>query len=55
VRQQPMTLENFLAINTPLNPDRTKLEQMSKMAKKTLIKNSSEQILECVKKILNNK
>ncbi|ABK90081.1 undecaprenyldiphospho-muramoylpentapeptide beta-N-acetylglucosaminyltransferase [Francisella tularensis subsp. novicida] len=55
LRQQQMTLENLLAIIKPLNQDRSKLEQMSKMAKKTLIKNSSEQILDCVKKILNNK
>ncbi|MDE5003050.1 UDP-N-acetylglucosamine--N-acetylmuramyl-(pentapeptide) pyrophosphoryl-undecaprenol N-acetylglucosamine transferase, partial [Francisella tularensis subsp. holarctica] len=46
---------NLLALIKPLNQDRSKLEQMSKMAKKTLKKNSSEQILDCVKKILNNK
>ncbi|MDE5012698.1 UDP-N-acetylglucosamine--N-acetylmuramyl-(pentapeptide) pyrophosphoryl-undecaprenol N-acetylglucosamine transferase, partial [Francisella tularensis subsp. holarctica] len=54
LRQQQRTLENLLAIINPLNQDRSKLEQMSKLAKKTLIKNSSEQILDCVKKILNN-
>ena len=55
LRQQQMTLENLLAIIKPLNQDKFKLEQMSQMAKKTLIKNSSEQILDCVKEILNNK
>lgn len=55
LRQHQMTLENLLAIIKPLNQDRSKLEQMSKMAKKTLIKNSSEQILDCVKEILNKR
>ncbi|MDE5030060.1 UDP-N-acetylglucosamine--N-acetylmuramyl-(pentapeptide) pyrophosphoryl-undecaprenol N-acetylglucosamine transferase, partial [Francisella tularensis subsp. holarctica] len=54
-RQQQLTLHKSLATIKPPKQDRSKLEQMSKLAKKTLIKNSSEQILDCVKKILNTK
>ncbi|MED7818600.1 MULTISPECIES: undecaprenyldiphospho-muramoylpentapeptide beta-N-acetylglucosaminyltransferase [unclassified Francisella] len=53
LRQQEMTLENLIDIIKPLAQNKTQLERMSQIAKKTLIKDSSEQILECVKEILN--
>ncbi|MED7788970.1 undecaprenyldiphospho-muramoylpentapeptide beta-N-acetylglucosaminyltransferase [Francisella sp. 19X1-34] len=53
LRQQEMTLENLIDIIKPLSRNKAQLEKMSQIAKKTLIKDSSEQILECVKEILN--
>lgn len=53
LRQQEMTLENLIDIIKPLSQDKVKLEKMAQIAKKTLIKDSSEQILECVKEILS--
>ncbi|AIT08949.1 UDP-diphospho-muramoylpentapeptide beta-N-acetylglucosaminyltransferase [Candidatus Francisella endociliophora] len=55
LRQEQMNTENLIEILKPLSQNKQKLEEMSEKAKKTLIKDSSEQILECVKEILSQK
>lgn len=55
LKQDEMTLENLLDIIKPLYQDRAKLAKMSEKAKKTLIKDSSEQILKSVEEILSQK
>ncbi|GAB4223061.1 MAG: undecaprenyldiphospho-muramoylpentapeptide beta-N-acetylglucosaminyltransferase [Francisella sp.] len=52
LRQNQMNVENLLVIIESLYKDRAKLQKMSENVKNILIKNSSEQILECVKEIL---
>ncbi|QIV95884.1 UDP-N-acetylglucosamine-N-acetylmuramylpentapeptide N-acetylglucosamine transferase [Allofrancisella inopinata] len=52
IRQDQMDLEKLISIIKPLVDDRDKLISLSNNAKKALIKNSSEQILECVKEVL---
>ncbi|QEO57187.1 undecaprenyldiphospho-muramoylpentapeptide beta-N-acetylglucosaminyltransferase [Francisella marina] len=55
LRQDQMTLENLIDIIKPLYDDKNKLQELSEKAKKTLIKDSSEQILRSVEEILNKK
>ncbi|KEI36000.1 UDP-N-acetylglucosamine--N-acetylmuramyl-(pentapeptide) pyrophosphoryl-undecaprenol N-acetylglucosamine transferase [Francisella sp. W12-1067] len=52
IRQDQIDLEKLISIIKPLTEDRSKLKNLSNNAKKALIKNSSEQILECVKEVL---
>lgn len=55
IRQEQMNTDALLDILKPLAEDRQKLAEISEKAKKTLIKDSSEQILECIKEILAKK
>ncbi|AJC49296.1 undecaprenyldiphospho-muramoylpentapeptide beta-N-acetylglucosaminyltransferase [Allofrancisella guangzhouensis] len=53
IRQDQMDLEKLISIIKPLVDDHDKLITLSNNAKKTLIKNSSEQILEYIKEVLH--
>ena len=55
IDQDKMTLASLLDIIKPLAMDTNKLVEVSNNAKKTLVKNASQQILVCADKILNKK